>query len=389
MCEIVKTKHGKIKIINTINKRIGNRNKKYVQYLCLICGYKGEIRIDSLNSGSGCPVCCPTAQKVVKGINDIATTHPHLVKYFVNKEDTYKYNSGSHKKVEIKCPDCGYIKKKEIRDIVNKGYCCSKCSDGKSYPEKFVFNLLEQLNVDFETEYKPSWIDNKRYDFYIKDNDCIIETHGEQHYSNISNFKSLGGRNLEEEQINDKFKKETALKNGIKHYIELDCRESSLDWIKNSILNSELNELFDLSNIDWNKCGEFANKNIVKEVCDYWSNKKEDETTVDLAKKFNLDRHTILKYLKLGKEIGLCNYDSKEMDKIRCKKIGRSKSKGVLVYKNNVLIGEYKSLADLENRSMEIYKTILHHSAVSKCCNNIISQYKGYNFKFKGGEYVN
>ena len=29
---------------------------------------------------------------------------------------------------------------------------CRKCSDGISYPEKFLYSILEQLNIDFETQ---------------------------------------------------------------------------------------------------------------------------------------------------------------------------------------------------------------------------------------------
>ena len=38
--------------------------------------------------GSGCPICDASgARCVVKGINDIATTHPHLIEYFVEVEE--------------------------------------------------------------------------------------------------------------------------------------------------------------------------------------------------------------------------------------------------------------------------------------------------------------
>ena len=274
---------------------VNNHTKIKVRHNCKKCKYnEWEIKPSSLLNGAGCPVCAN--QKAVLGINTIWDTDRWMINLGISEEDAKRYTRCSGQKIIVKCPDCGREKKKRIANIYNERSISCSCGDGKSYPEKFVYNLLEQLGVNFEIEYSPSWIDNKRYDFHIKDNDCIVETHGGQHYD-IS-FKNIGGRTLEEEQQNDKYKKETALKNGIKHYIELDCRESNLEWIKNSILNSELNDLFDLSNVNWTSCAEFANKNIVKEVCDYWNNKKKNETTKDLARMFKLDRHTIIRYLK-------------------------------------------------------------------------------------------
>lgn len=166
-----------------------NRSKKQksYKYRCPIDGYIGEISESDLKKGVSCSVC--SNQKIIKGINDIATTHPHLVKYFVNKEDAYKYSYGSKIKVKVKCPNCGYLKSMNINKLISRNkMTCRKCSDGISYPEKFLYSILKQLNIDFETQKIFDWsrnLDNKKlYDFYFKyDNKkVIIETHGSQHY---------------------------------------------------------------------------------------------------------------------------------------------------------------------------------------------------------------
>src|SRR5574344_202584 len=46
------------------------------------------------------------------------------------------------------------------------------------------------------------------------------------------------------------------------------CRKSELEYIKNNIFESKLNEIFDLSKIKWDECEEFALSNRVKEACD-------------------------------------------------------------------------------------------------------------------------
>lgn len=270
-----------------------NANTKIkIRHNCCKCNnYEYMVLPSKLyNLDRRCPVC--TGKKIIKGINDISTTHPHLIKYFAEIDDAYKYSYGSEHKVKVKCPNCGYIKSMRIVDISRNRFSCPKCGDGKSYPEKFMFNIMDQLGIKFKTEYSPTWIKPKRYDFYIPSLNCIIETHGEQHYT--KGFESLGGRTLMEEQRNDKYKKETALNNGIKHYIIIDCRKSELKWIKNSILKSELANLFDLSKINWKSCAEFANKNIAKEVCETFKTIKDLK---QISIQYHISTNTVRNYL--------------------------------------------------------------------------------------------
>lgn len=83
-----------------------------------------------------------------------------------------------------------------------------------------------------------------------------------------------------------------------------------MQWIKNSILNSKLAEFYDLSNIDWKECHNFALKPIVAEVCNYY--KENNNTIPQIAKVFKLSDVTILRYLNKGKEIGLCDFDAEK-----------------------------------------------------------------------------
>lgn len=348
------------------------------------CGNEWNTIPSSLLKGHGCPVCSGKVAKL--GINTIWDTDRWMVDLGVSEEDAKKYSKGSNKKISVKCPDCGRSKKMMINNIYNYESICCSCSNGKSYPEKFIFNLLQQLKTDFKTEYSPCWIANKRYDFYIKDLDIIIETHGIQHYSNITSFKSYGGRNLKQEQANDKLKREIALKNGIKYYIGLDCRKSNMDYIKNSILNSELSKLFDLSIINWSKCAEFANKNIVKEVCNYWNNRKENETTVDVGIKFNLARNTIQTYLKKGTKLGWCKYNPKEEIKKASVKSGKASGKRVEMFKNNKSLGTFLSCRELDRQSEKLFGIKLSFTGISSVCLGSRKSHKGFTFKYVEGD---
>lgn len=91
--------------------------------------------------------------KFQKGLNDVYTTHNYLVKYFEYEEDSKNVTYSSHKKIRCKCPICGYKKVIRMADLYRNGLSCI-CSDGKSYPEKYVACLLRQLKIDFDSEKK-------------------------------------------------------------------------------------------------------------------------------------------------------------------------------------------------------------------------------------------
>ena len=299
-----------------------NTQLKYYKYKCNKCKYdEGWIKETELLHGQGCSCC--NGKVVVKGINDIATTHPWMIKYFINVEDSYNYTYSSRERINFKCPNCGFEKEMIISNLYRFKFSCPNCSDGVSYPEKFIYNLLKQLKEnnqlkDFVWQYTSKnnkWVDSYRYDFYFEKNNnkYIIEANGEQHYE----YTGLK-RTLEDEQNNDKNKMELAIKNGIKpeNYIVIDCRKSELDFIKNNIINSKLNDIFDLSSVDSIKIGRDSEKSLVKEVCDYWKiyrniNNK-NISSITLSKLFKLNSTTIVKYLKTGTKLGWCNYDSKE-----------------------------------------------------------------------------
>ena len=367
-------------------------NRKYYKYHCNVCYWnEGWIEERNLKNGNGCS-CCGN-KTVVKGINDIATTNPELIKYFVNEEEGYNYTYSSNKKVLCKCPNCNYKKEMKICDLYYKGFSCHQCSDGISYPEKIMYNLLKQLKEnklikDFIYQYSKTnskWCSKYRYDFYFKLNNeqYIIETHGGQHYCNKTKFK----RTLEEEQQNDKNKYNLAILNGIKpnNYIVIDCRLSNLDFIKNNIINSRLNEIFNLNNIDWIKIGQYSEKSLVKEICDYWylhdNINNEGLTTDYVGYVFNTTRNTIINYLKKGMKLGWCNYDINKERIKGIRKASLSRSIPIKILKNGILKGIFISSSELEKQSEILFGTKLNNSKISSVCNGKRKTHKGYTFK--------
>mgnify|MGYP000879902175 CR=1 FL=1 len=360
---IIKTNTGKLKILKQIRIKYNNeKTEKGYKYKCLNCNNIGTILEAQLKNKTGCNVCCSSPKKALKNYNDMWTTNPELASLLANPEDGYKYTENSHQKLDWKCPNCGdIIKNKEIASINRNGLSCPKCGDGISYPEKFMYNVLEQLNINFIyqlTKTTFNWCDKYKYDFYMSEYNIIIETNGKGHYE--EGFGRCGGRTLKEEQENDKFKKELALQNGIKpeNYVVIDCRESTLEWIKKYILSSKLNELFDLSKIDWLKCHKFACSSLVKKACDLWNSGI--CSTTKIGKTLNLCQAVIIKYLKQGAKLGWCDYDVKKIIVENARINGNANKKAIVCLNNKKIFSSIKETQNYYNINLNI----------SSCCQN-------------------
>ena len=352
------------------------QNRKWYKYACNKCGWtEGLIEESHLLEGVGC-ACCSN-RKAVLGINTIWDTDRWMCDLGVSEEDAKTHTHSSNDKITVICPDCGRVKptKIVINNIYNKHSIGCTCGDNVSYSEKLIYSLLNQLKVNFITQYITKWSNNKRYDFYFNYNNesYVIEVNGIQHYK-----ESPRGRKLQEEQSNDKYKKELAILNGIKeeNYIVIDCRKSELDFIKNNILNSRLNEIFDLSKIDWLKCEKFTLSNLVKQTCDI---KKEnpDMTTTEISKTINISRDTVRNYLKKGTKLDWCYYNPK-IEKTK----SDFKGKQVYILKNGKCLGLFSSCSELSRRSRELFGVELDSKRISDVANNKIKLYRGFIFKY-------
>lgn len=351
--KLMKEKHPNITVIG---KYV--RLHEPVELKCS-CGYqwKGTPSANICSREAGCPSCCQSPRVVWEG-NCITAKEPWMLEYFVNKGDGLKYLPASSKRVDMICPCCKTIKKNHsINNLYyTKSIGCKKCSDGKTYNEKFVYELLSQLKINFDTEKTFDWCTfgktRKRYDFYLPLLNMIIETHGIQHYEETYGvFK----KTLKEEQENDKIKKQLAKENGIKHYIVLDCRNSNLEHIKNSILKSELSKIFDLSNIDWLECEKATMTSLIYKVCEF-KNINKNSSLKEIGEHFNLCTVTIGKYLKKGNDIGMCVYDKNEQKSISIKKTALKNGKNICVFdENKNYIKTYDNITQLiENSKSEL-----------------------------------
>jgi hypothetical protein len=318
---------------NTISPfDINHGTRKSVFLKCQFGHPDYQIMATQFTTGTRCQVC--SGQVVLPDCNSIAITHPYLVKYFANKNDALTHTAYSTKRVNMRCPHCGFIKTMPIYNLTGARFSCPICSDGISFPNRFMTSVLQYLLSSKEIEFKPEesfdWSKNiihsnnklsgnKFYDFHIKtQSPIIVECHGEQHY-NPNTRPQKRSRTLEEEQENDKIKKDLAINNGIddERYIVLDCRVSSVSFIKKSIMNSNLPNLlcFKEDDVDWELCATRAYDSLVVTVCKMWDTG--EYAINNIANIANVSRATVRKYLKRGAEIGLCNYGSYLQDEYK------------------------------------------------------------------------
>ena len=283
------------------NKYINNSTKMKV--VCTKCGkedLKSWVEVQQIDT---CSYCCKNPTKV-SFETSIAGKRPDLVKFFKNPKDAEGITVMSDKKVKLKCPDCGHEKEMTAGKLTERRFACTKCGDGISIPEKFTGNVLEQLNLDFKREKTFEWSKKYRYDFYLEKENVIVETHGGQHYENKHSFIKIS---LKERQAIDKEKKELALKNGIKRYIEINCANTTLEILKKELKKS-LGNFFDLKKIDWQKAKLATQNSIMKKTCKHWEKNKGKQTIKEMAKELNISESAFFKYRKIGAEIGLCEY---------------------------------------------------------------------------------
>lgn len=317
-----------------------------VKHKCLIDGYEWVETPTRVLLTKECPVCSGKRIGSAPEYKNSIWASEDRVYYerYLTEEQMKDYLPKSHKMIDIICPDCGQHKMQAIYRLRTQGLGCV-CSDGISYPNKFVWNVLHQLQIDIQREYSPVWAGRNRYDIYIPSINCIVENHGLQHYESSSGVFD----DLDKIQQNDEHKRQLALINGIDKYIVLDCRKSNVEWIKSAILNSELPLLlsFNLDCINWTDAAIFATTNLTRQAANLYN---QGCSVKNISQYFGVHRETVRTWLKSMTSIGLCSYDSildglKAHSKpVRCVELNKS----------------YSSMAEA-GRVFGITKDAIHH----------------------------
>ena len=315
--------------------------------------------VNAVIQGQGCGVC--TGQQICIGYNDIATTNPYVASLFENDEETHLYTEWSGKSVNFRCPNCGNIRKKVISQVSrDNDICCPICGDGYSYPNKFIYNCLLQIQDSFDflkREYTPDWC---KFDFHGKEKtgkyDIYFSINGISYFCEMDGGLGHGNRELrltkEDSLFIDSEKDRLAFENNI-NMIRIDCdygRDDKYEFIKQKIFESELSNIIDLSLIDFDKANIEAQSSLLVTACQLWN---EGYNAQEIANTINVVGSTVTNYLKNGSKYGLCkNYSSKES-------MYRSHGRDVICINTKK---KFRSIVDGAN-----YYGLLA-SDISKCC---------------------
>lgn len=280
------------------------------------------VKCANFYNGQRCSYCNPTGEVPKVDIKDsLYYKYPDIASMIVsdkygNSVDVKKIAPNTHREFYFKCFECGKIDTEthKLDKVTQWGYSCKYCSDGISIPEKFLSNILRQINVEFDINVRFKWSkdimnDNKKlngdkvYDFYIKSKNMIIETNGRQHYEECT----LTDRTLEEEIENDIIKYQLAIENGIKeeNYIAIDCRVSKFKFLKKNI-EKALSNVFEFETIDFKRAYVDAQKSLKVKAWNLWN---EGKTINEIANILGLSISSIRNYIKDGETLDICKYE--------------------------------------------------------------------------------
>ena len=202
----------------------------------IICPMHGEFEQTPSKHllGQGCKKCgiIERAKKKTK------TTEQFIKEAKAIHGDKYDYSKteyvNAYTKVKIICPTHGEFEQRPFDHIHNHG--CPMCSE--SLLEREIKTLLEEHNIEFESQKRFDWLDKQSLDFYIPKLNIAIECQGGQHFDPIEHFG--GEREFKVIQERDKRKNRLCSENGIKilYYSNIEGHDCITD--KNDLLNKIL-----------------------------------------------------------------------------------------------------------------------------------------------------
>ena len=235
-------------------------------------------------------------------------------------------------------------------------------SSAISFPERFLLTLFDLKGISYEKEKRFDWSDLRRYDFFIKSLNLIIEVHGLQHFEDNPRW-----RGLEWQQQNDELKRTQAMSNGITYYVEIDCRYSSYSFMKKNIVES-LIDFMDFSDEILRNSYEKSKLMTNKEIIQDYDN---GMLIKDIAEKYKISTRTVYRKLKELEGTEHTDYNSK---------LNRTKS----ILERNEKISKPVAKMDGNGQVIEVFKSI---SEAERTMNTSISRVINGHRKTAGGFY--
>ena len=195
------------------------------------CGHIYKVKPNAFLNASHCPYCSETARKTDEQFkqevfNLVGNEYTFLEPY-VNADT----------KIRVKHNKCGNVY--EVRPYsFLEGYGCPYCNTSKG--EILITKILDMFNIKYE--YQKTFDDLRdinllSYDFYIPDQNILIEYQGRQHYEPVDIFG--GKKQFSIQQKHDQMKSDYAKKHGY-NLIAVPYTEDTFSKIKKYLIKHEL-----------------------------------------------------------------------------------------------------------------------------------------------------
>lgn len=195
------------------------------------CGDTYLVRPDSLLRGSKCLKCTHKTYKktYLKTTKDFGNEVYKTTKGKYELKLEYK---GTYEPIKIKHLECGNTYKTKPYKFV-LGSRCPICNHSKG--ETLVENILLDLNLEFERQKTFRTLKNKNnlyYDFYLPNQNLLIEYQGIQHYEPREIFGGVDSFNIQVK--NDNIKRKYAKDNNY-NLLEISYKVDKYNSIKEVI----------------------------------------------------------------------------------------------------------------------------------------------------------
>ena len=273
-----------------------------------------EISEGNLKSGQRCAYV--TNKRIIE--ENSLWSKIELRKYIVDTKQAKMIAPNHYKhEIRVRCDNCNKEKMILPTRLVQYGILCKTCEKGISYPELLFMSYSEEKDAGFVPQQRFKDFPNHIFDSVNYERRIIVETHGMAHYKERDGFHDHK-RTVE----SDKRKRQYCKENNWT-LIELDCRISDFEFIRNSIANEPL--LQDITEGDIEGILEIIANNKrypTKEIIDLYT--INFETTTQIAQRFKICADTVTRILR--------------NNGVKIRNARESSLKGKLLDENNIII---------------------------------------------------
>ena len=198
------------------------------------CGNIYKVKPNSFLQGRRCPKCFGNDKKAdnlfKKEVSNLVGDDYTFLDSYVN----------NHTKIRVKHNECGHVYYVAPTEFISHNTRCPYCNIPKG--EDLINKIL--ISLDIKHEYQKTFNDLRdtqllSYDFYIPDQNILIEYQGQQHYEPVDYF---GGKDkFKIQQKHDKLKSDYAKNHGYT-LIAVPYTEDTFSKIKKYLFKHGLNK---------------------------------------------------------------------------------------------------------------------------------------------------